>query len=116
MGTGNEHFAGFVNGVEVARLRVGRLVQPTGYVGVPDLGGDALEIKHLEVAIDARCQRIGTAVIEELNRAQPGRRLVAFSREADGFWEDCLEWERYVDGSGSGVPLFVQRVRRPRRP
>lgn len=73
-------------GVEVARVE---LDDPGGinpeHVGVPELGPERLEIQKLEVAIEARGLRVGTAVVRALEERQAGRRLFAYS-DADGFW------------------------------
>ncbi|QNJ90997.1 GNAT family N-acetyltransferase [Mycolicibacterium fluoranthenivorans] len=84
------------------------------YVGVPsNLRITALEIQLIDVLEQHRRQGIGRAVIEDLSRMYPDRRLVAFSEDADEFWRH-LGWDRFerrVDDPrypSASRPLYVQ--------
>ena len=80
-------------GIEVARVELDEHVHIEHYPDVPLLGDAALEIQLIEVHQKHRRQGIATEVVRLLARAHPERRLVAFSEEADQFW-DSLGWRR----------------------
>ncbi|MCK0175899.1 GNAT family N-acetyltransferase [Mycolicibacterium sp. F2034L] len=96
--------------VEVARIEFD---DPGGinpsYANVPVLGDERLEIQFIEVASVARGRGIGTEVVHRLADRHPGRRLFAYSEEADRFWVS-VGWEPLYDpGPGSvGRTLFIQ--------
>lgn len=95
--------------VEVARVLLDEVVGISHYAGAPLLDGIALKIQFFEVAAGHRGEGIGSAVVRLLEDAHQGRRLVAFSEGADGFWSS-LGWDRYEHGEEPGrfQALFVQ--------
>lgn len=95
-------------GEEVARLELDTEVYYDHYTGVPELGPGILEIDFFEVSSRARGQGVGTATVDLLAQHFPERRLLAFSEEADRFWQS-LGWARYdhPDGPSFYRPLFV---------
>ena len=93
---------------EVARVELDDLGGiGSDYVGVPELGGERLEIQLFEVARAARCRGIGKAVVHALEDRHADRRLFVYS-DADGFW-GSLEWDRFDPPRGATV--FVQPAR-----
>lgn len=96
-------------GIEVARVELGERVNIEHYLDVPPLGDTALEIQLIEVHKEHRRQGIATDVVRLLACAHPDRRLVAFSEEADQFW-DSLGWHRHEHPEGSlrMRPLYIQ--------
>lgn len=85
------------DGVEVARVKVGK---PTGlrpHAGAPNLETIGLQIVRIEVALSKR-QRglgIGTQVVDQLVDRFPTHRLYGLSvKDAEGFWSK-VGWERY---------------------
>ncbi|SEH79500.1 hypothetical protein SAMN04489835_4219 [Mycolicibacterium rutilum] len=98
------------DGVEVARIELDDPggINPT-YLNVPELGTDRLEIQLIEVAAASHNRGVGTRVVQALSRRHPGRRLFAYSEQADGFWAR-LGWEPFYDpGPGpAGHTLFIQ--------
>lgn len=102
-------------GVEVARVE---LDDPGGinpeYTGVPDLAEDErLEIQLIEVATAVARRGIGTRVAQGLAERHRGRRLFAYSEEADGFWAS-LGWDRFDHRDGQPRfhrALFIQPPR-----
>lgn len=105
------------DGKEVARLVLLPTVDYQHYAHVPDLGPHLLEVDFFEVARPARHQGVGAATMRLLTVHFPGRRLLAFSEEADGFWSS-LGWDRYdhPDGLDLHRPLFVSPPRWPASP
>ncbi|MCZ7374898.1 GNAT family N-acetyltransferase [Micromonospora sp. WMMC250] len=95
-------------GVEVARIELDSNVATDEYIGAPELGDVALEIQFIEVASSWRGRGIGSRVVQLLEENYRGRRLVAFSENADGFWAS-LGWDRYDHREGwpHYRPLFV---------
>lgn len=87
------------DGEEVARVMLDETVGIEHYVNTPPLGDVALEIQFIDVRSDVRRQGIGRAVVEQLARMHPDRRLVAYSEEADEFWS-ALGWQRYDHPEG----------------
>jgi GNAT superfamily N-acetyltransferase len=100
-----------LHGIEVARVELDETVDPSQYVGVPPLGGQALEIQLIEVARSHRRRGIATELVGHISLLHSGRRLVAFSRGADEFWT-ALGWRRYDHPEGPAYyrPLFVRPV------
>lgn len=96
------------DGVEVARIELDQEVHYDHYNGVPYLGPNVLEVDFFEVLSAVRGQGVGRAALELVAECNPGRRLVAFSEESDGFWAG-LGWGRYdhPDGFPSYRPFFV---------
>lgn len=99
------------DGIEVARVEFD---DPGGinpeYVGVPKLGGERLEIQFIEVAAAATRRGIGTRVVEGLAELHYGRRLFAYSEDADEFWSS-LGWQRFDHRDGQPQfhrALFIQ--------
>ncbi|CPR69922.1 GNAT family N-acetyltransferase [Mycobacteroides abscessus] len=102
------------HGVEVARVELKEDVDIDHYANVPAVGSERLEIAFIEVAT-AECGRgIGTQVMRELERRHPGRRLLAYSEEADGFWAS-LGWEPFHHPEGDWRTLFIQPASRDLR-
>lgn len=99
------------NGSEVARVQFD---DPGGisphYAGVPSVGGERLEIQHIEVAASARWRKVATRTVRALMDRHPDRRLFAYSGDADGFWAS-LGWEPFYDSrpGPAGRTLFIQR-------
>ena len=87
------------------------VVQPT-YANVPVIGTERLEIQLIEVAAGVRGRGIGTCVVHGLAQMHPDRRLIAYSEDADTFW-DSLGWDRFDHPEGPKFhrPLFVQPAR-----
>lgn len=98
----------FSGHVEVARLELDKEVGYDHYAEVPDLGNEVLEIDFLVVAGPFRGKGVGRQSVNLVARRFAGRRLVAFSEEADGFWAS-LGWTRYDHPEGYLMyrPLFV---------
>jgi GNAT superfamily N-acetyltransferase len=94
--------------VEIARIELDQEVHYDHYNGVPHLGPNVLEVDFFEVSAALRRQGLGRAALELVAERNPGRRLVAFSEEADAFWAG-LGWTRYdhPDGFPSYRPFFV---------
>ncbi|MDH6245502.1 GNAT family N-acetyltransferase [Mycobacterium sp. OTB74] len=89
------------DGVEVARVE---LDDPGGinpeYAHVPVIGDDErLEIQFIEVATASMRCGIGTGVVEALADRHRGRRLFAYSEDADEFW-GSLGWQRFDHRDG----------------
>lgn len=102
------------DGNEVARVEFD---DPGGinpkYVGVPKLGEERLEIQFVEVATAATRRGIGTRVVQGLADLHDGRRLFAYSEEADEFWAS-LGWQRFDHRDGQPQfhrALFIQPPR-----
>jgi GNAT superfamily N-acetyltransferase len=98
----------FDDGVEVARIELDEQVYYDHYDGDPPLGPAVLEVDFFEVSVLARGRGVGRAALEMIAEQHQGRRLVAFSEEADGFWAR-VGWTRYdhPDGFPLYRPLFV---------
>jgi hypothetical protein len=98
--------------VEVARVELDEEVGIEHYTAVPAIGAERLEIQFVEVAMAARGRRVGTRVVRGLAARHPGRRLVAYSEGADGFWTS-LGFARFDHPAGpeSQRPLFIQPLR-----
>lgn len=98
-----------LDGVEVARVELDDQADFAHEFGAPRLGGIALEIQFIEVAPAYRGKGVGTQVIALLSAANPGRRLVAFSEQADECWAS-LGWERYEHPEQAPWrrPLYIQ--------
>lgn len=98
-----------LGGVEVARVELDDRADFTHEFGAPRLGAVALEIQFIEVAPAYRGKGVGTQVIALLSAVNPGRRLVAFSEQADEFWAS-LGWERYEHPEQAPWrrPLYIQ--------
>lgn len=94
-------------GIEVARVELDEHVHIEHYLDVPLLGDVALEIQLIEVHKEHRRQGIATEVLRLLAQAHPERRLVAFSEEADQFW-DSLGWRRHEPPETLMRPLYIQ--------
>ncbi len=99
------------DGVEVARVE---LDDPGGinpnYRNVPKLASPCLEIQFIEVSTGARRRRIGTRTVHALAQRHGDRRLMAYSEEADEFW-DSLGWDRFDHPDGRHRALFIQPAR-----
>lgn len=96
-------------GIEVARVE---LDDPGGinpdYMGVPHLGDERLEIQFIGVATAARGRGVGTRVVRALENRHRGRRLFAYSEDADRFWLS-LGWDPfYRHGRPPSRTLFIQ--------
>lgn len=100
-----------LDGEEVARIELDESIETSHYADVPDLGSNPLELQFFEVAATHQRRGIGTAAVRALADQHPQRRLVAFSEEADEFWES-LGWARYLHAETPHLyrPLFVQPV------
>lgn len=100
--------------VEVARVELDESFRGSAYEGAPDLGDEALEIQFIEVARSQRRRRLATRVVQAIAEENSGRRLLAFSVDADAFWES-LGWDRFDDLSRGphlpGSPLFIEPER-----
>ncbi len=101
-------WSAWLEDAEVARVELDQEVAYDHYERVPDLGPDVLEIDFFEVSARCRGQGLGRLVVELIADRFPGRRLVAFSEEADGFWSG-LGWTRYDHPRGFPAyrPFFV---------
>ena len=98
-------------GMEVARVELDDPggINPT-YTDVPAIGAERLEIQLIEVATAARRRGVATRVVRGLAQRHPGRRLFAYSENADVFW-DSLDWDRFDHPDGRHRPLFIQSAR-----
>lgn len=83
--------------VEVARAEVERhsQIDSTYYTDVVLPPDGFAEVTFFEVREQDRRGGVGTRAIELLAGAYPGRRLAAFSEEADQFW-GALGWSRHL--------------------
>ena len=100
-------------GIEVARVELDEEVGIEHYAAVPAIGAERLEIQFIEVAMAARGRGVGTRVVRGLAERHPGRRLLAYSEGADGFWAS-LGWERFDHPEGRPEfhrALFIQAAR-----
>lgn len=102
------------NGIEVARVELDDPggINPT-YANVPVVGEDErLEIQLIEVATAQLRRKVGTRVVHDLMERHSGRRLFAYSEEADEFWAS-LGWQRFDHPEGPQFhrPLFIQLAR-----
>ncbi|CQD24780.1 acetyltransferase, gnat family protein [Mycobacterium lentiflavum] len=100
------------DGVEVARVE---LDDPGGInpdcADVPNLGDERLEIQFVEVASAAHARGVGTRVVRALEDRHPGRRLFAYSEDADHFWVS-VGWEPFYRLCRPPArTLFVQPAR-----
>ncbi|GLP76378.1 hypothetical protein TUM20983_34880 [Mycobacterium antarcticum] len=99
------------HGIEVARVEFD---DPGGinpeYEGVPELGGERLEIQFIEVASTDRGRKVATQVVRLLEEQYRGRRLFAYSEDADRFWAS-LSWKPFVHPDGRHRTLFIQPLR-----
>jgi hypothetical protein len=102
-----------VDGLEVGRVKLDEGdVSIDHYTGTPCLGLAALQIEFIEVRGDYRLRGVGTSAVAALTEAFHGRRLVAFSEAADGFWAS-LGWDRFEHPDHAAYPwsyrvLFIQ--------
>ncbi|MFD6357819.1 GNAT family N-acetyltransferase [Nocardia tengchongensis] len=94
---------------EVARVALGQDSVTDHYATAPPLGDEALEIQLIEVSSALRRRHIATDVVHMIGGANPQRRLLAFSEEADHFWAS-LDWDRHDHPAGPAFyrPLFIQ--------
>ncbi|MGV0734546.1 MULTISPECIES: GNAT family N-acetyltransferase [Mycobacteriaceae] len=99
-----------LDGVEVARLVTDEMVCLEAYGDAVQYQDAALEIQTFEVRKDHRRQGIGRAVVAELRRQFPDRRLVALSQDeqSDQFWGSGMGWERFVNRDAKCRPAYVQ--------
>lgn len=100
-------------GVELARVELDEEVGIEHYALVPEIGAERLEIQFIEVAMAARGRGVGTRAVRGLEERHPGRRLLAYSEGADGFWAS-LGWERFDHPEGHPEfhrALFIQPTR-----
>lgn len=99
------------HGVEVARVEFD---DPGGinpnYEGVPELGGERLEVQFIEVASADRGRKVATQVVRLLEKQHRDRRLFAYSEDADRFWAS-LSWTPFVHPDGGYRTLFIQPLR-----
>lgn len=102
-------------GAEVARIELNEDVDIEHYANVPAIGSERLEIAFIEVATTECGRGIGTQAVQALERRHHGRRLLAYSEEADGFWAS-LGWEPFHHPDGDKRILFIQPRRRVRDP
>lgn len=77
---------------------------------LPLTGAPVLEIQFIDVREKFRGQGVGKSVISELEKMFPGRKLMALSEDADGFWRS-LGWEEIPIGGERDLirPLFIAR-------
>lgn len=80
---------------EVARIRLGDVIEIDHYAEVPDIGPEGLEIEFFEVATEARGKGVGKHVIYQFARRHRDRRLLAYSERADRFWAS-LGWSSFM--------------------
>ena len=97
---------------EVARVELDNGVHIDAYRNLPILVASPLEIQFIEVRASHRLRGLGRAVVELLAREHPDRTLLAFSEEADGFW-DSLGWTRHIHEEDNEPdprhrPLYIQ--------
>ena len=66
----------------------------------------------IEVATAQLRRKVGTRVVHDLMERHSGRRLFAYSEEADEFWAS-LGWQRFDHPEGPQFhrPLFIQSAR-----
>ena len=101
-------------GIEVARVELDEEVGIEHYAAVPAIGAERLEIQFIEVAMAARGRGVGTRVVRGLAERHPGRRLLAYSEGADGFWAS-LGWERFRPSEGARSSTARSSFRRHAR-
>ena len=97
----------------MGRIELDEEVGIEHYAAVPEIGAERLEIQFIEVAIAARGRGVGTQVVRGLGERHPGRRLLAYSEGADGFWAS-LGWEQFDHPEGRPEfhrALFIQPAR-----
>ncbi|WP_301121576.1 GNAT family N-acetyltransferase [Mycolicibacterium fortuitum] len=99
-------------GVQVARVQLDERggINPE-YTGAPAVDSDVLlEIQYIEVSTGARRRRVATRALRALAERHPERRLMAYSEDAEDFWDSLDDWERFDHPDGRSRPLFVQRL------
>lgn len=97
--------------IEVARFELDDDVWLENYLGVPPLRAPALEIQFVEVHSAHQRRGVRRQPVELLRYRYTDRVLVAFSEEADEFWE-ALGWSRHIHKDDDGIappsrPLYV---------
>ncbi|MCU1701333.1 MAG: family N-acetyltransferase [Mycobacterium sp.] len=98
------------DGDEVGRVELDETVGLRHYGVDRHVDSIALEIQFIEVSADCQRQGIATEIVRELEARHPDRTLVAFSEQADDFWES-LGWRCYIHPTEGRFyrPLFVQQ-------
>lgn len=99
------------HGVEVARLQLDErgAINPSYPVAPTVLWGELLEIQFIEVAFAARRRKVATRAVQTLAERHPDRQLMAYSEDAEDFWDSLANWERFNHPDGRSRPLFTQR-------
>jgi hypothetical protein len=100
-----------IDGTEVARVQLEKTLNFEHYRRAGLYHAGALGIARIEVDSTLRTYGIGKAVVAAIATKFPYARLVAFSADADGFWGDSLQWQRFDPDNGPGQgPMFVAPV------
>ncbi len=101
------------HGVEVARVQLDErgAINPSYPVVPAALGGELLEIQFIEVAATARRRKVATRAVQALVDRHPDRQLMAYSEDAEDFWDSLTGWQRFNHPNGRSRPLFIQRRR-----
>lgn len=88
--------SGWRDGVEVARCKFVLNEEPCSHRSLGDMPHGQLDILALEVAVSARGQGVGRAVLHGLRELHPRPRLTALNDDAQsrGFW-DAVGWVRH---------------------
>jgi GNAT superfamily N-acetyltransferase len=96
-------------GVEVARAQIEFDKAPGPMYDVPALAARYVELVFLEVSESHRRRGIGKRAVEAIMDRYPGVGLLAYSEEADVFW-DMLGWQRFMHGEEPirHRPLYVR--------
>lgn len=104
---GIEYFSFTIDGEEVGRAQVLLGKSPGSMYLVPRVAGRYVEIAFFEVSLFHQKRDLGTRAIEALVSRYPDFGVLAYSEEADGFW-DSLGWTRYEHStSDRSRPLYV---------
>ena len=100
-GGDDDRWQAIQNGVEVARvLAVSDGLPPDEKFGLPTRCESFVGIPFIEVAVSKRRSGVGLATLDLVKAHYRGRHLMAFSEDADAFW-DSTGWSKYVYGDGT---------------
>lgn len=107
---GNVEFLLFrMDDLEVARAQILLNRRPNPDYGVFPVASAYIDLAFFEVASSHVRRGIGTLAVQALSNRYPHVGLLAYSEEADAFW-NTLGWHRYEhpEGTLSFRPLYVR--------
>ena len=100
-----------VGGTEVVRIELDHGSLSAQFRGLHRLPAPPLRIQLIETHVVHRRKAFGQRALQALREEWPGRVLIAFSVDADHFWEG-VGWDRYINidddpRSPRQSPLYV---------